>query len=1422
MSSFAKSKLKAARDALGKKQYDTARDAASQVLDYEPDNYSAHVFLGLALLELGQHEKSEQLYRKAIELKSDQILAWQGIAKLYERSTRWDDFVDAMEHMMQIYSTTSDATKCAETLQKVIEARREHGTRQQVSCCSWALNYLLPDSPFYPTLSSLPPPDATNPTSTTTFATQTAIHNLLPVIEEIISLTEREEALFLQSEFDKRRTRLGGPSPEQLKKDIGVEVWSVSKLPSLYQEVLNHPGTSDELRRSTEAKLIRCKQQYFYALPPSAKEKVVLGSELDELVSGVVIIGIPDELAWSIYLEGKDGDTIDSYGLGDLRRYIELLHTTPLARLLKGYFSYAGIPLYEDDDEDERRPEPLVQDGEPFDAIIDAFALLPDSLLANRVVTEVYLQESDYPSVLNVAESGLELVRGHGQNTGRKILQVRKAFNVALATALVHLYPPKHHARALRVLDDVLRQDPSNVDALIGRGYVLQHTGEWGEAEALFTKAASLVPVGYEKGIRAREEGAWCHSRTRVKEGVQALKGVLVELEGEEHEMDRARCLWRIGKCYWDMGDDFREEAFAHFIQSLKCDRTYAPSYTSLGIYYSESASPPDPARASKCFQKAFELDPREADAARRLAEGFADEREWDLVEVVARRTIDGEGGLDAGAQAGDGVVIGRYLPTNAWAWKAVGVVELSRGNYAPSLEAFQVALRADPDDQLSWVRLGEAYSKAGRHAAALKALARAHELKTDDWMCTYLIGEVQRQTGRFSEALDSFESIRNSRPTEMGVLMSIAQTHLDLARQESLAGFSARAEQSFVAAIATSFRMTQESSGYGGVAWKVTADALLGLSRTTTFVDEGCVREVLGQIGALLEGHFSTRIAQVFSFNRIADDTPLTGRHAREAAIAAYDYRVTIGSSEDIALASSLFDLGVGLYVWSTESSGREAALGAATELLKQALQKEPGNAAYWTALANIYLLDKPKASQHAYIRALELDSKASSTYCNVAAWVNLGLLYLYHNDLELANEALLRAQILDPDYTLAWVGQALVATANGHDVDARTLLEHAVGLTADVPLADLEFASRVLSTLSARTPVRNTRQDELLPAFFVLNRYAQRCPHDPCALHLLGLLCELLGQLEQGVQWISQAITLLEAAYEESEDPVVERQFTIAHSNLARLKVGLLDCTGALESFETALGLLPEESLDNDSETKVLRVQALFGSGLAHFRLGDLQAAMTAFQAALDSAGEDHVLRGHVTVLLAQAMWAIGTDEFRESAKALLLDSITSDPENLMAINTLAGMGILTEDDSLVDAALSEIQSLSIERRQELDPRKDVTYLLVQHHLGQGEVEQATRIAQRALHLEPSNLGLRRNLASLTLQQGDRPATQAILGTDSSDAGVTEARDTLALAAVVGQGQEAFRYAQKAVMLSPDRMQNWETLAYVRAREM
>ncbi|OSX66640.1 hypothetical protein POSPLADRAFT_1131824, partial [Postia placenta MAD-698-R-SB12] len=80
------------------------------------------------------------------------------------------------------------------------------------------------------------------------------------------------------------------------------------QLPHLYDEILNHPNTSDELRRTTESKLLRLKQRLLNALPAAQKAKVA--AELDELVSGMVLLGIRDELAWTLFIENKDAEHI--------------------------------------------------------------------------------------------------------------------------------------------------------------------------------------------------------------------------------------------------------------------------------------------------------------------------------------------------------------------------------------------------------------------------------------------------------------------------------------------------------------------------------------------------------------------------------------------------------------------------------------------------------------------------------------------------------------------------------------------------------------------------------------------------------------------------------------------------------------------------------------------------------------------------------------------------------------------------------------------------------------------------------------------------------------------------------------------------------------------------------------------------------
>jgi len=173
-------------------------------------------------------------------------------------------------------------------------------------------------------------------------------------------------------------------------------------------------------------------------------------------------------------------------------------------------------------------------------------------------------------------------------------------------------------------------------------------------------------------------------------------------------------------------------------------------------------------------------------------------------------------------------------------------------------------------------------------------------------------------------------------------------------------------------------------------------------------------------------------------------------------------------------------------------------------------------------------------------------------------------------------------------------------------------------------------------------------------------LDRYCKRRPNDASALQLSGLVRERIGQVESGIEQTKQAISILEAAYEDTEDPLVERQFTIATSNLARMLLSAGHYEGALEAFESVLSLLPEK--DEDPTANILRIQGQFGSGLANFHLGDLDAALAMFEAAQESASDNFVIKGQVTVLLAQTMWAIGTEEFRETAKGQLLERLVS----------------------------------------------------------------------------------------------------------------------------------------------------------------
>jgi len=108
------------------------------------------------------------------------------------------------------------------------------------------------------------------------------------------------------------------------------------------------------------------------------------------------------------------------------------------------------------------------------------------------------------------------------------LFSVRIAY-VALATSLVHLYPPKYHTRVLRISDGVLSEDPYNVNCFMGCGSK-QHP-IFLEFPVVAQKKPT-IPYVY------KEEHAWCEAQLKQFDDAIAGLGIVIELLENEEDSD--------------------------------------------------------------------------------------------------------------------------------------------------------------------------------------------------------------------------------------------------------------------------------------------------------------------------------------------------------------------------------------------------------------------------------------------------------------------------------------------------------------------------------------------------------------------------------------------------------------------------------------------------------------------------------------------------------------------------------------------------------------------------------------------------------------------------------------------------------------------------------------------------------------------
>jgi superkiller protein 3 len=102
------------------------------------------------------------------------------------------------------------------------------------------------------------------------------------------------------------------------------------------------------------------------------------------------------------------------------------------------------------------------------------------------------------------------------------------------------------------------------------------------------------------------------------------------------------------------------------------------------------------------------------------------------------------------------------------------------------------------------------------------------------------------------------------------------------------------------------------------------------------------------------------------------------------------------------------------------------------AVECVRNSVNLEKSNHSFWNSLGVCYVNEASKndinedkrklnneIAQHCFIKSIQLNDN------DAIAWTNLGVFYLIHNEIELAHRCFQRAQSIDPEYTIAWIGQ-------------------------------------------------------------------------------------------------------------------------------------------------------------------------------------------------------------------------------------------------------------------------------------------------------------------------------------------------------------------------------------------------------------
>ncbi|KAG4304867.1 hypothetical protein PORY_001542 [Pneumocystis oryctolagi] len=1262
---MAKPALKASKEFIILKDYKNAILQAKKALGFDPLNYNAYVFLGISYFNLSEFEESENAYKKALEINEETYLAWKGcfgFVSLYSSLNRIDEYIYASVRLATIFMKSDEKEKCFDTMEKLLKFVEERGSHVQILN---VLESFLPSGPFYIYLEGL------IPNAGVTYA-------------KIINILENLEKEKMNKAIAKQRGRLGF-TVEDILKNVKKDVFKDSTLEKMYEEMINWED-NDELRRKAEAKLLnRC---YEHLKVIDLHEKQSKREKVLKLAHDMIIVKNSDILPWMIVFEWEDFQRIDELDINIVHDFISLFPDHPMTLCLQGvsylYSKYLELSKADSNNSqtgntiDDLLKDILGQSSNTYlDNFIEAVEKLPDSVFCHRFLASSYFSIRDYANVSIVSKAGLNALSKLSTETGLSLPFTHQNLIFYLAISYVHYKSPKFHNQALELFDEILKSSFNNVMVLHGKAIVLEERKDFSSALNLLLKAAELEP----NNILIFSEIAWCEINIKKYEDGSNKLDICIEKMNSDSSLsnyDKAEICWKKGIALWEQVDDDskKAESYSFFITSLKYDSNYSRSFVNLGIFYADVLN--DENRSMKCFQKAFELNAGEFDAAERLVITYAKKREWDLVETIAKIVLSAN------------KIHRRYCCDLSWPQRSLGIAEMNHKRYDKAIIYFQSALKIHANDSYSWAGLGEAYAKSGKYIAALKALNKFKSLDKNNWFVQYLMGDVQKLLGLYKDACESYYSILEFHPDEFVVVLALSETYVSWGFEWKEKGFYKKSEKCIIKCLKIIKEIKHNDKKYSYSLWTILSkacfllssfsatDSILLISILNTFYDK--------------QNFVDDKLVAIID-NLPLDEKDLFDNRNPSYLLWAFLFMkraVKVSVKNKVAHLMSWYSLGQILFLmYLRDMNINSNWINSSVYCLKRAIKMDPKNATFWRALGVATSTVNPKISQYSLVRSLKLDQQ------NPITWGDLATLYMINGDFDLAYEAFMKSQVLDPDYWVPRTGLGFISTITNDIIEAKEQFEISfINSSQNIPIVNYLYVS------SSYDYLKKTSLSELIgnlaTYIFAIQKYLEQRPTDCNVLILMSLLLEMNRDWTRSIAFSSKACEILEKEYEENENPETITQFLCAKSCLSRVFLADKQYERALESSQIVL------NLTEGYETSSNRLSCHLVAGISLFYLNKLAEALEMFQNCLVESNE----HPDVIVLLCKILWAMGGQEERDIARQQLLECISQYPNHVSSLLLLGSIGLLNQDTEIETIILKRLYTLDWNERKNHDP--------------------------------------------------------------------------------------------------------------------